>query len=130
MHSRLEFSVHALQRRVEREAPSSVMHELQTTTVRFAGRTVKGQRIQYRIVRHGESFWIAPIVMGRAATIYASKVSEIRSWTQRHLLNPEQSLRLLLRFASHRTPNEMVTDELAAIWLAAEQAGSGGNIRA
>lgn len=130
MQSVLEFSIHANQRRLERRAPSSVVKELQTTAPRFAGHSLKGHRVEYRLVRHSDTFWISPVMEGRAATIYAVEAHEIRAWAMRYLLNPEQNVTRLLRLTNHRTPTELLTEELAVIWLSQEPVQERCQVRA
>lgn len=127
MHATVELTVHAVERQQQRNVPPSVVQALQTSATRYVGHRVGGVRVEYRIVRHGRTFWIAPVTAGEVATMYSKDESEIRSWARTYLLNPEQSACRLLRLASHRTPAEAVTDELASLWLGEEhrQSASG-----
>lgn len=125
MHTTLEFTVHAYQRSQERAVPASVVRELQTAAARFVGHKVKGQRMEYRVVRHGRAFWIAAVTPGGVATVYGRDEDDVRVWALNYLMNPEQSYNRLRRLGEHRTPDERVTDELARLWLSSDQSREG-----
>lgn len=120
MQGATHLTVHAEQRRHERQVPPSVMQELGSTAARFLGHERNGRRIELRIVKHGETFWIAPTNQGVVITVYAKQSEEMRRWAHAFLVHPEQSWPRLLRLRSHRTPEEQVTDELERLWGGAE----------
>ena len=121
MQPALEFSVHARQRQQERNLPSCVARALRTSAARFTGHVVRGQRIEYRVVRHDHTFWIAAVTPGGIATVYPHDLDSVRRWAQVYLLNPTQSFNRLVRLPNHRTANETVTDELAKLWLTEDE---------
>lgn len=117
----LDLTEHAMQRQQERNVPHSVAEELRTTAARFTGHIVCGQRVEYRIVRHGRTFWVGVVTPGGVTTFYPHDEQSVLAWARNCLLNPEQSIGRLRRLAGHRTPEERVTDELELLWLGADR---------
>lgn len=130
MQPTLEFSLHAWHRVDERQPPPSVVKEIQSTAKTYAGHVDRGERVVYRIVRHADRFWIAPIQKGCVTTVYSTSAAEIRNWSRRYLLNPGQAATQLLRLEGHKTPNDLVTKELEELWLAPAVSNSQGRMQA
>lgn len=112
----LRLTSHARQRSFERDVPTSVLEALQNKANEFLGRHNHLQRIPLRIVRHGDTFWIAPHMDGNIITVYAKHRMELTQWANTYLVNPDQNRHRLALLPSHRTPEEAITDELSRLW--------------
>lgn len=106
---------HSHDRRAERFVPHSIFEELCTSAASFHGHG----SVRYRVVRHGNAFWIAPLRDGCVLTVYCVVGAGINAWAAGHLRNPDQTRHRLLNMAGHVTTEERITQELARLWLEA-----------
>ena len=112
----LRLSHHALDRSCERAVPTSVLDALQRHAHEFLGRHQHHRRLKLRIVRQGDTFWVAPHDGRDIITIYAKHRRELTRWANNYLVNPDQNRHRLALIPNHRTPEEAITDELARLW--------------
>lgn len=119
MQRESELTIHAGLRSWERATPASIVVELQLHGDRLVGHETNGRRVEFRVIRHGQTFWIAPVRDGCLVTIYQVAESEMLSWSRKRMHNPDQTCYRFLRLPQHVTPDEAVTQELANLWLKA-----------
>jgi hypothetical protein len=120
MTAQLHLSHHAQSRSAQRTAPPCVLELLRSGRgTDFLGRHPNHPRVQLRIVRTADSYWIAPHTNGSMLTVYEKDVASIDDWAWRHLHHPEQSRNRLRRLPLHHTPEQAVTADLFALWVEA-----------
>ena len=112
----LQLTAHAYKRSIERDVPGSVLDALQHDAHEFLGHHPDHGRIHFRVVRNGETFWVAPHESGDITTVYAKHRSELTYWADTYLVNPDQNRHRLALLPNHRTAEEAITDELMALW--------------
>lgn len=112
----LSLTAHAHERSIERSVPSCVLDALQRGGTDFLGHHPNHGRIRFRIIRNGDTFWVAPHVGGDITTVYAKQRHEVNRWANNYLVNPDQNRHRLALLPNHCTPKEAITDELMTLW--------------
>lgn len=116
----LHMTHHADHRCAERTAPDCVLDLLQNGGgADFLGRHPNHPRVQLRIVRTADSYWVAPHTNGTLLTVYEKDAESIDAWAWTHLHHPEQTRHRLRRLPVHLTPEQAVTSDLYALWVEA-----------
>lgn len=115
-HEPLRMTTHARERCDERRVPTIVLEALRTHAREFLGQHAVHRRMKLRIVRQGDTYWIAPHVHGDLITVYAKDQTELRAWANNYLVNPTQNWHRLALLPNLRTTEEAITDELMALW--------------
>ncbi|MBA3891118.1 MAG: hypothetical protein H0X64_11370 [Gemmatimonadaceae bacterium] len=116
MNTPLQMTHHAEHRRTQRTAPDCVLELLRTGSgTDFLGRHPNHPRVQLRIVRTADSYWVAPHAKGIILTVYEKEAREIDGWAWRHLHHPEQNRHRLRRLPVHHTPLQSITADLYAL---------------
>src|SRR3990172_3401803 len=88
----LQMTHHADHRCAQHTAPDCVLELLRTGGgADFLGRHPNHPRVQLRIVRTADSYWIAPHANGTMVTIYEKDARDIDAWASKHLHPPEQT---------------------------------------
>lgn len=88
----LQMTHHADHRCAQHTAPDCVLELLRTGGgADFLGRHPNHPRVQLRIVRTADSYWIAPHANGTMVTIYEKDARDIDAWASKHLHHPEQT---------------------------------------
>jgi hypothetical protein len=114
----LQMTHHAHHRSAERVAPDCVLELLRSGHgTDFLGRHPNHPRVQLRIVRTADSYWVAPHANGTILTVYEKDAADIDAWAWKHLHHPEQSRNRLHRLPVHPTPEQVVTADLFALWV-------------
>ena len=104
---------HYRQRGGQRGVPRGVLRALAASDTVFLGHA----GVRFRIIRHHETFWIAPQRDGYLLTVYARDRTSIDAWACGYLANPDQTRHRLHSLPGHLTPDEALTQELTARWL-------------
>lgn len=116
----VNYSRHASARLSERNVPSEVREAIRMgTSTRVLLRTDYCSSVDALVVRVSEGFWIHIAEGNVVATVYfVANGEQFARWASRHLRHTVDKARLL-RQRLVTTREELVTAELARIWLTA-----------
>ena len=119
MTAPLQMTHHATHRSTQRTAPDCVLELLRHGHgTDFLGRHPHHPKVQLRIVRTVDSYWVAPHANGTLLTVYEKPSRDIDAWAWKHLHHPEQNRSRLRRLPVHHTPEQAITADLYNLWCA------------